>query len=97
MDGLFGALEKLTTVAEDEENSQITDAYVENIIANITYDAKAKENGFYLTHRVSAGDSVVDRDKTDGFIEANGVKIYNVNVARAGKITAAEATAINNA
>ena len=95
--GLFGALEKLTTLAEDEENSQITDAYVENIIANITYDAKAKEDGFYLTHRVSAGDSVVDSDKTDGFIEANGVKIYNVNVARAGKITAAEATAINNA
>ena len=62
--GLFGALEKLITLAEDEENNQITDAYVENIIANITYDAKAKEDGFYLSHRVSAGDSVVDSDKT---------------------------------
>lgn len=86
--GLFGALEKLTTLAEDEENNQVTDAYVENIIANITYWAKAADNGYYMTKRVSAGDAVT--------LDAND-EIYGVKVANKNKITAAEATEINDA
>ena len=86
--GFFGALEKLTTVAEDEENNQVTDAYVENIIANITYWAKAADNGYYMIKRVSAGDAVTLDDNDE---------IYGVKVANKNKITAAEATEINDA
>ena len=86
--GLFGALSKLTTVEQDNENSEITQAYIENIIANITFNAKAAEDSFYLTNKVAAGDSVT--------LDANK-EYYGVKVAKASSITPAEATAINNA
>ena len=86
--GLFVMLDELTTVEEDKEDSEITQAYIDNIIANITYNAKAAEDGFYLTKRVAAGDSVtLDSNK----------EYYGVKVANASKITAAEAAAINDA
>jgi len=94
--GLVLALDELTTLAEDAENSQVTDAYIENIIANITYNAKAASDGFYAKHKVEAGDSVT---QNTGYVTlADGItKVYDVKVANATKITAAEATAINNA
>jgi len=86
--GFFGVLSKCTTVEQDNENSEITQAYIENIIANITFNAKAASDSFYLTKKVAAGDAVT--------VDENN-ECYGVKVANESKITAAEAAAINNA
>ena len=93
--GFFGALSKLTTIAEDEENDKVTAEYIKTVMANLSFNVKVGENGFYNTYKVAAGDTVA---KTDAGIKiASAVNVYGVEVAKASKITAAEATAINNA